>query len=115
MRGDGPPPPRRRRPSGPDHGPRHVADAMGKVLGRLGGSPSVRTMELVFTRWEEVVGEELFGHLRPLRVDGATLVVGADQPAWATRARMESEHILSRVRELGDTTIQRMEVVIGRR
>ena len=109
------PRPRRRPPSGPDHGPRHVADAMGKVLGRLGGSPSVNTMELVFTRWEEVVGDELSGHLHPMRVDRGTLVVGADQPAWATRARMESERILSRVRELGDTTIQRMEDVMSRR
>jgi predicted nucleic acid-binding Zn ribbon protein len=91
-----------------------VADGVAKVLGRLGGSPSVTTMELVFTRWDEVVGEELAAHLRPMRVDGAVLVVGTDRPAWATRARMESEHILARVSALGDHTIERLEVVVER-
>ena len=33
---------------------------------------------------------------------------------WATRARMESEAILARVRQLGDTTIERLEVVVKR-
>jgi hypothetical protein len=43
------------------------------------------------------------------------LVLGADHPAWATRARMESGRILRRVHELGDTTIERIEVVVQRR
>ena len=50
-----------------------------------------------------------------MRLQDSTLVVGADHPAWATRARMESEGILSRVRQLGDTTIERIEVVVQRR
>jgi len=105
---------RRRRPSGPDAGPLQVGQAIAKVLSRIGASPSPQTMELVFTRWEEVAGVELAAHLRPMRLQGSTLVVGADHPAWATRARMESERILSRARELGDTTIERIEVVVQR-
>ena len=77
--------------------------------------PSLDTMEVVFTRWDEVVGDELAGHLRPVRVArGRTLVVGADHPAWATRCRMESEHIFARLRAMGDTTVERMEVVVER-
>ena len=87
---------------------------MAKVLGRMGASPSPHTMELLFTRWEEVAGAELSSHLHPMRVQGSVLVVGVDHPAWATRARMESELILARVRQLGDTTIERMEVVVQR-
>jgi predicted nucleic acid-binding Zn ribbon protein len=48
-------------------------------------------MELVFARWEELVGAELAAHSQPMRLQDSTLVVGADHPAWATRARMESE------------------------
>jgi predicted nucleic acid-binding Zn ribbon protein len=71
-------------------------------------------MEVVFTRWEEVVGEELAAHLRPVRVDGQALVVAVDHPAWATRARMESGQILARVRALGETPVERLEVVVER-
>ena len=106
---------RRRRPSGPDAGPQLLGDAIAKVLGRIGASPSPQTMELVFTRWEELAGAELAAHSQPMRLQDATLVVGADHPAWATRARMDSEGILTRARRLGDTTIERIEVVVQRR
>ncbi len=105
----------RRRRFGPDAGPQPVGDSIAKVLGRIGAAPSPQTLELLFTRWEEVAGPELSGHLQPQRLQNATLVVAADHPAWATRARMESEHILVRARQLGDTSIERIEVVVQRR
>ena len=108
-------PDRRRRPSGPDAGPQQLGDAIAKVLSRIGASPSPQTMELVFTRWEELAGAELAAHSQPMRLQDTTLVVGADHPAWATRARMDSEGILARARQLGDTTIERIEVVVQRR
>jgi predicted nucleic acid-binding Zn ribbon protein len=49
-----------------------------------------------------------------MRLQNSTLIVGADHPAWATRARMESERILANARQLGDTTIDRIEVVVQR-
>jgi hypothetical protein len=49
-----------------------------------------------------------------LRVDQRALVVAADHPAWATRARLESADILARVQALGDSPIQRLEVVVER-
>jgi predicted nucleic acid-binding Zn ribbon protein len=104
----------RRRKWGADTGPQPVGDSIAKVLGRIGASPSPQTMELVFTRWDEVAGVELSGHLQPMRLQNSTLIVGADHPAWATRARMESERILTRVHQLGDTTIERIEVVVQR-
>jgi len=105
---------RRRRPGGPDAGPLQVGRAIARVLSRIGASPSAQTMELVFTRWDEVAGEELAGHVRPMRLQNSTLVIGADHPIWATRARMASERILLRLHELGDTSIQRVEVVVQR-
>jgi predicted nucleic acid-binding Zn ribbon protein len=105
---------RRGKGRGVDEGPRQVGSAIAKVLARIGAAPSPLTMELVFTRWEELVGAELGAHLRPMRLQDATLVVGADHPAWATRARMEAEGILARVRQLGETSIERVEVVVRR-
>jgi predicted nucleic acid-binding Zn ribbon protein len=97
-----------------DKGPRRVGDSMPRLLGRLGSAPTPAVMEAVFTRWDELVGGELVGHLRPQRVDGRVLVVAVEHPAWATRARMESGQILARLRELGETSIDRLEVVVER-
>jgi predicted nucleic acid-binding Zn ribbon protein len=87
---------------------------MPRLLGRLGSAPTPAVLEAVFTRWDELVGAELGGHLRPLRVDGRALVVAVEHSAWATRARMESGQILARLKELGDTSIDRLEVVVER-
>jgi predicted nucleic acid-binding Zn ribbon protein len=105
---------RRRRPRGPDNGPQPLGQAIAKVLGRMGAAPSPQTMELVFTRWEEVAGEELSAHVRPMRIQNGALVVGADHPVWATRARMDAERILIEMRTLGDTSLERIEVVVRR-
>ncbi len=87
---------------------------MPKLLGRLGAPTSPVTMEVLFTRWAEVVGGELAEHLQPLRVDGHALVVAADHPAWATRARMDAGSILERVRSAGGASLERLEVVVQR-
>ena len=100
--------------AGHDEGPRPIADAVPRLLARLGAPPVPALMDAVFARWEEVVGAELGAHLRPVRVDGRALVAAADHPAWATRARMESAQILSRVHMLGDTVLERLEVVVER-
>ena len=73
------------------------------MLSRIGASPSTQTMELVFTRWDEVAGAELASHVRPMRLQNSTLVVGADHPIWATRARMATERMLHQLHQLGDT------------
>jgi predicted nucleic acid-binding Zn ribbon protein len=97
-----------------DKGPRPLGVSMPRVLDRLGSAPTPAVMEAVFTRWDELVGPELGAHLRPQRVDGRVLVVAVDHPAWGTRARMESGQILARLQDLGETTIDRLEVVVER-
>jgi predicted nucleic acid-binding Zn ribbon protein len=87
---------------------------MEKLLGRLGVPTSLDTMEVIFTRWDEVVGAELAAHTAPVRVQGNVLTIGADHPAWVTRSRMASAQILERARALGDTTVERIEVVLQR-
>jgi predicted nucleic acid-binding Zn ribbon protein len=71
-------------------------------------------MEAVFSRWSEVAGADLCEHVRPVRVDGGVLVVAADHPVWATRARMQSAQILAQVAAMGDHALERLEVVVER-
>ena len=71
-------------------------------------------MEVIFTRWDEVVGPELAAHTKPVRVQGSTLVIGADHPAWVTRSRMASAQIIAAAHALGDATVERVEVVLQR-
>ena len=97
-----------------DEGPRRVGQSMPRLLARMGTAPTPALMDVVFSRWEDMVGIELSRHVRPLRVDGRVLVVAVDHPAWATRARMESGQILARVRAGGETPLERLEVIVER-
>ena len=94
-------------------GPRRIGESVPRVLRRLGAPPS-DTMAVVFTRWAEVAGPALEEHVRPLRMDGSTLLVAADHPAWASRTRMESGAMLERAKALGETLVGRIEVVVQR-
>jgi predicted nucleic acid-binding Zn ribbon protein len=87
---------------------------MPRLLVRLGAPPSTATMESVFARWEELVGAELADHARPVRIDGRTLVVAVDHPAWGTRVRMDSGRILARVATPEGPPLERVEVVVER-
>ena len=95
-------------------GPRPVGESLPRVLGRLGAAASPATMEAVFSRWGEIAGADLSEHVRPVRVDSRVLVVAADHPAWATRARMQSGRILAQVAAMGDLPLERLEVLVER-
>ena len=97
-----------------DYGPRPVGASMPRLLGRLGSAPTPAVMEAGV---HPVGGarRDRAGRASATRpVDGRVLVVAVEHPAWATRARMESGQILARLRALGDTTIERLEVVVER-
>ena len=99
MSGGGPagPPPRPRRRAGGGGGePLRLSESLGAVAHRLGvGDAPV--VGRVFARWAELVGEGVAAHVRPLRVDGDTLVVAVDHPAWAAQLRHIGPDILARV------------------
>ena len=93
-----------RRPSRYDSGrstdgPMRMAEALGVLSDRLGmGRADV--VGTVFARWEELVGPAVAAHVRPVRIDGDTLVVSADHPAWAVQIRHLSGSVLDRLREV---------------
>jgi hypothetical protein len=63
-----------------------LGDTIDRVLGRL-GSPSRAGVEVVFDRWDEVVGDAMAARTRPVGIDGETLVVSCDDPALTTHVR----------------------------
>lgn len=92
-----------------------VADAIGAVVRRLGMErPDV--VATIFARWDELVGPAMAAHVRPQRVDGQTLVVVADHPAWATQTRHLAPDVLARIAErCGPATVPtRVDVRVRR-
>ncbi|MHB8681738.1 MAG: DciA family protein [Acidimicrobiales bacterium] len=88
-----------------------VSEALGALSRRLGMAKSA-ALSAIFVRWDELVGASVAAHVRPLRLDGRTLVVAADQPAWATQIRHLAPEILARLAtECGaDEAPERLEV-----
>ncbi|HXX89607.1 MAG TPA: DUF721 domain-containing protein [Acidimicrobiales bacterium] len=80
-------------------GPTPLAESLGVVADRLGmGRADV--VGAVFSRWEEIVGPAVAAHVRPLRIEGTTLVVTADHPAWAVQIKHLRTEVLQRVGEV---------------
>jgi predicted nucleic acid-binding Zn ribbon protein len=98
------PPPRRGQPPRRDlrgrstDGPMRVGEALGQVASKLGAGRA-EVVGTLFARWTDIVGPSVAAHVRPVRVDGETLVVEADHPAWATQVRHVATDILDRVRD----------------
>jgi hypothetical protein len=92
-----------------------LGDTIDRVLGRL-GSPSRAGVEVVFDRWDEVVGEAMAARTRPVSIDGETLVVACDDPALTTHVRFLEPQLVGRLAELaGERHITRVEVRVNRR
>ncbi|MBK9970436.1 MAG: DUF721 domain-containing protein [Acidimicrobiaceae bacterium] len=58
----------------------------------------------VFGRWEEAVGEALALHVQPVKLDGTTLVVKVDDPAWATQLKFLEGTLRKRLLEVAGAT-----------
>ncbi|MEC8947555.1 MAG: DUF721 domain-containing protein [Actinomycetota bacterium] len=83
-------------------GPVPLRQTLERLLAGL-GAPDIDSTTLVVERWPEVVGEELATHVRAVAVRGSELVVGVDDPAWA-----------SQVAWLEARLLERLDVLVGR-
>ncbi len=66
------------------------------------GAPGTDAVELVFNRWEEVVGTVLAARTRPAGLERGRLVLVADDPA-----------VVSHVRWLEQDLIERLDALLG--
>ncbi len=64
--------------------PRPVSESLGRLAASL-GAPPPDVLQAVFAHWEAIVGADIAAHARPIELRGGVLVVGVDQPAWATQ------------------------------
>jgi len=81
-----------------DDDPLSITESLASVSARLGvGSPA--SVTVIFGHWDEIVGPAVAAHVHPLRIEGTTLLVGADHPAWVTQVRHLAPHILERMSE----------------
>jgi predicted nucleic acid-binding Zn ribbon protein len=102
-----------RRPGPGDDGPRRVQESLDAVVRHIapqGAGP----FGAIFGRWEEIVGDALAAHVRPVRATEDTLVVAADHPAWATQVRALSSTLLAQIAAATGRAPERLEVVVRR-
>lgn len=85
------------------------------VVRSLRGGTSSRAVGGVFGRWVDAVGEQVAEHVTPLKLDGATLVVEVDDPAWATQVRFLTSMITERLATVAGVEVDHVEVRVDRR
>lgn len=91
-----------------------VGDVLDRAMRAL-GTPSARSVEIVFNRWREVVGPAMASRTRPARIDGNTLVLTCDEPALVTHLRYLERELLERIAELsGERRVSRIELRVDR-
>lgn len=74
-----------------------------------------KVMGGVFGRWDEAVGAAVAAHVQPVKLDGSTLVVEVDDPAWATQLKFLEGTMRTRLAEVAGASIERIEVRVARR
>jgi predicted nucleic acid-binding Zn ribbon protein len=97
-----------------DNDPKPVAASLDRVAAKL-GAPKVAALSVVFSRWEDVVGQSVAVHTRPLSLRDGRLVVGVDEPGWATQLTYLTADLLRRLEELiGPGVVTAVEVKVRR-
>ena len=91
-------------------GPKRLDGSLARVTTSL-GMPSPTTLDGVFGRWAEVVGDAVAAHCAPRSLKDGVLVVGVDQPGWATQLRYLEADVLRRLATVvGEGVVARIEV-----
>ncbi|MBI5088544.1 MAG: DUF721 domain-containing protein [Actinobacteria bacterium] len=68
----------------------------------------------VFGRWNETVGDAVARHVQPVKLDGATLVVEVDDPAWATQLKFLEATLRERLHASTGARIDTFEIRVRR-
>ena len=97
-----------------DSTPRPVGEGLDALARRL-GAPTASSMGAVFTRWPDAVGELVAAHTRPLSLHDRVLVVGVDDPVWATELRFRTDDMIAKIAAAaGPGVVDRIELrVVG--
>jgi predicted nucleic acid-binding Zn ribbon protein len=89
-----------------------VEAGLERVLRSL-GAPAPATLGSLFEDWEAMVGDQMAGHVRPVRLRDTTLVVAVDEPGWASQVRWMTPQLLERLATgLGPGVVTDVEVKV---
>ena len=101
--------------------PMRLGDSLQEVVRSLRPDTESRRQQAastiggVFGRWDEAVGTAVAAHVQPIRLDGTTLIVEVDDPAWATQLKFLEATLRTRLAEVAGATIERIDVRVSRR
>lgn len=79
--------------------PARVQDVLDRVVRSL-GAPGTDAVQLVFNRWDEVVGPVLAERTWPLSLEDGRLQLAADDPAVVSHVRWLERELVQRLDEL---------------
>lgn len=94
--------------------PLAVTEALDRVLRSLRVGATRRSVGGLFGTWDEAVGPAVAAHVRPVRLDRATLLVEVDDPAWATHLRFLADDVCQKVSAAAGVTVERLDVRVAR-
>ena len=90
--------------------PQGIEIVLKKVLGNLGWNAGMSTGR-VLDEWDEIVGERLATHCRPVSFEGGVLVVSASSSAWASQLRMLTPQLITTIEEhVGSHVVSELKV-----
>jgi predicted nucleic acid-binding Zn ribbon protein len=81
--------------------------------GTPGGPGAARTIGGVFGRWDEIVGDTVAAHVKPVRLDRGRLIVEVSDPGWATQIRLLADTVCQRIRDVTGTVVDAVEVRVA--
>lgn len=94
--------------------PQRLGAGLDDVLRRLSG-PSAQTTVDIFTQWASVVGEQIAQQCQPRSLDGKTLVIAVQDPAWASELKWMEKELLHRIQQhTGSEELTRIRVKVER-
>lgn len=90
--------------------PQGIENVLKKVLGNLGWNAGMSAGR-VLEEWDDIVGERLATHCRPVSFEEGVLVVSASSSAWAAQLRMLTPQLITTIEErVGSHVISELTV-----
>ena len=90
--------------------PQGIERVLRRVLGNLGWNAGMNAGR-VLEEWDEIVGERLATHCRPVSFEDGVLVVSASSSAWASQLRMLTPQLITTIEEhVGSHVVSELKV-----
>ena len=93
--------------------PTPIGDSLQRFVERRGWDERLRGAT-AWSRWSDIVGEDLAGRCEPVRLAGGTLVIRAESQVWATQLRYLTAQLLDNARcVLGEDAVRDLRLTVG--